>query len=96
MMRIIGVSLLDKFVSKHADARPWVRNWTADTKLSAWSNSHDVKKKYPTASFLANNIVIFNVKGNKYRLETQIAYQLGVVSINWIGTHVDYDKRTYK
>lgn len=93
-MRIIGWSLADAFCAKHTDAKAWMANWNLDVKNSTWGSAHDVKKKYPAASILAKNVVIFNVKGNKYRLETQIAYQLGVVSIVWMGTHAEYDKRT--
>jgi mRNA interferase HigB len=45
------------------------------------------------ASFLPDNLVIFNVKGNHYRLEVQIAYRTGIVVVQWIGTHADYTKR---
>jgi len=48
---------------------------------------------YISASFLAERIVIFNVKGNRYRLEVQVAYNSGLVIVRWAGTHAEYMKR---
>ncbi len=92
-MRILGLLKLDKFASEHADCRSWVSNWAADVKGSKWTNFHDIKSKYPSASFLTDNVVIFNVRGNNYRLETQVTYGAQVVAIRWIGTHAEYDRR---
>lgn len=92
-MRIIGLSVLHDFSSKHADCRRWIENWVSDVRASQWSTTHDIKSRYASASFLANNIVIFNVRGNNYRLETQVAYRNGVVAIKWIGTHAEYSHR---
>lgn len=92
-MKIIGLSCLHEYTLAHADCRKWINNWIADVKSSPWKNSHDVRKKYPSASFLANNVVIFNVRGNEYRLETQIAYATGIVAIKWIGNHAEYNQR---
>ena len=58
-----------------------------------WSTPQDVKESYASASFLADRIVIFNVKGNRYRLGVQVAYNTGVVVVRWAGTHADYTKR---
>lgn len=58
-----------------------------------WEGLQDIKDSYVAASFLPDNLVIFNVKGNRYRLEVQIAYRTGVVVIRWIGTHAEYTKR---
>ena len=94
-MRIIGLGLLSAFCEQHADCRKWVANWIIDVRQSDWSTSHDIRMRYPAASFLASNVVIFNVRGNDYRLETQIAFQSGVVAIKWIGTHAQYSKRSF-
>ena len=53
----------------------------------------DVRNRYSTASFLSGGLVIFNVRGNKYRLEVHVAYRSGVMAIVWIGTHREYDRR---
>jgi len=92
-MRLIGLHRLQKYCLGHSDSRKWVENWISDVRSSKWNNTHDVQTKYPSASFLANNMVIFNVRGNEYRLETQIAYGVGTIAILWIGNHAEYSKR---
>lgn len=93
-MRITGRNTLDAFVGDHADARPWVENWIANAEAVRWCTPQDIKRSHASASFLAGNIVIFNVKGNHYRLEVRVAYNTGTVVVRWAGTHAEYDKRT--
>lgn len=94
-MRLVGRELLDAFCKRHADARNWVEAWVAEVEAAVWKTSVDIKARYSTASFLSepNNTVIFNVKGNTYRLEVIVAYNASVVRVRWVGTHADYDKR---
>jgi mRNA interferase HigB len=92
-MRIIGRSKLSEFAGTHADARPWIGNWIAETELAQWRTPQELKNLYASASFLADNIVIFNVKGNRYRLEALVAYNTSTVVVRWIGTHAEYTKR---
>jgi len=92
-MRIAGRDKLDEFVCTHADARPWIENWIADAEAVRWRSPIEIKRRYVSASFLANNVVIFNVKGDHYRLEVQVAYNTGVIVIRWLGTHAEYTKR---
>jgi len=61
-----------------------------------WSRPSDVKGIFATASFLADGVVIFNVKGNSYRLESVIVYRSGDVVVNWAGTHAAYGVRNRK
>lgn len=92
-MRLVGREKLDEFVGAHADARAWIENWIADVESARWLTPQDVKNCYASASFLAERHVIFNVKGNRYRLEVQIAFNTGIVVVRWVGTHADYSKR---
>jgi len=89
-MKIVGTSRLDEFCLKHPLTRSWVKTWLAESRAAAWGTSFDIKKRHPSASFLQNNVVIFNVKGNEYRLVTQVAYKTRIVVVKWIGTHQDY------
>ena len=93
-MRIVGRNKLDEFCHAHADSQGWCSNWIADTNSVRWQTPQDIKSRYASASFLAENRVIFNVKGNKYRMEVQVAYNTGIIIIQWIGTHAEYMKRT--
>jgi mRNA interferase HigB len=91
-VRIVGRQKLEEFTAKHADARPWIENWIADTELSEWKAPEDIKGKYASASFLSDNVVIFNVKGNRYRLQVLVAYGTGTVVVQEIETHAEYSK----
>jgi len=92
-MRLVGRNTLDEFTNAHSDARAWIENWIADTEAARWRTPQDIKNSYVSASFLPNRMVIFNVKGNRYRLKVQVAYNTGVVIVKWAGTHADYTKR---
>lgn len=92
-MRIVGRDKLAAFAQKHVDASKWVGTWVAVTERALWRTSQEIKNQYASASFLADNIVVFNVRGNNYRLEVQIAYRTSTVIVRWIGTHEEYDKR---
>jgi mRNA interferase HigB len=92
-MKVLDRERLERFCRRHADARRWIENWLADVEGAAWVRPHDVRERYPSASFLPEGLVIFNVKGNAYRLEVTVAYRTGVVVIDWIGTHREYDER---
>jgi mRNA interferase HigB len=91
-MKVLGRDKLSDFCIKHPTARSWVRTWLADTEEASWKTSHDIKYRFATASFISSNTVIFNVKGNDYRMVTQVAYKMGVVLVKWIGSHYAYSK----
>ncbi len=91
-MTLIGREKLQIFIRKHPDARSWVNAWIVDVEHAKWRGPQDIKERYASASFLADNIVFFNVKGNSYRLQVQIAYATGKVVVKWIGTHGEYTK----
>ena len=94
-MRIVGRAKLDEFAGAHADARSWIENWIFDTESARWRTPRDIKDVYASASFLAGNVVIFNIKGNRYRLEIGVAYNTGAVAVRWVGTHAEYTRRIH-
>ena len=59
----------------------------------SWATPQHIKVRYASASFLHGNVVIFNVRGNSYRLEAHVAYRNGIVTVLWAGTHREYDER---
>ncbi len=95
-MRILDRERLEKFCRKHADARNWIENWLADVESAAWATPQDIRQRYASASFLGGGVVIFNVKGNAYRLEATVAYRTGTLAVEWAGTHAEYDERNRK
>jgi mRNA interferase HigB len=92
-MRLVGREKLDQFCIAHADCRKWIAAWIGEVESAQWHSPHDIKEKYASASILERNVVIFNVRGNEYRLVTVVAYQVGVVAVEWIGTHAEYSKK---
>lgn len=92
-MTLLGRNKLDSFIRKHSDARRWIENWVSDIENAQWKTPQDIKKRYATVSFLPNNIVIFNVKGNRYRMEVQAAFNTGNIIVKWIGTHAEYTSK---
>jgi len=66
--------------------------WYYEVRKARWDNSSDVKKNFATASIVSSDRVVFNIKGNDYRLIASVDYSRQWVFIKWIGTHRDYDK----
>jgi len=94
-MDIVVRRVIDSFIKKHPDGKGSVKAWYYEAKQALWNNPMDIKQQYANASFLADNIVIFNIKGNGYRLVTKIAYNTKKVFIKWIGTHAEYNKKKF-
>ena len=90
-MRIISIKKLKDFWQKHADAEQQLKAWYAEVKNSDWNNHAAITKLFRTASILPNNRVVFNIKGNKYRIVTAINYDYKIVYIRFVGTHAEYD-----
>ena len=95
-MKLLNVPELDAFKRKHADSAPALDAWRREVEAASWRTSIDIKSRYSSASFLANNRVIFNIKGNHYRLVVAVRYQLGIVVVEWVGTHAEYSKKTFE
>lgn len=91
-MRIIAQETLAKFWRKHPDSAVPLGSWLKLAKESKWKNSNDVKENYPYVSVLSNNRVVFNIKGNDYRLVVAFAFNAGIGYICFVGTHQEYDK----
>lgn len=91
-MRIISRKTIREFWEKHPDAEQALEAWYHDAKRAVWKTPADIKSVYRNASFVGNNRVVFNIKGNQYRLVVAIQYQHGIIYIRFIGTHAEYNK----
>jgi mRNA interferase HigB len=97
-MRIIARRTLLAFVESlagHKDqqaVRASLDAWFHEAKTARWRNTADIKRSYATASIVTADRVVFNVKGNAYRLVVAVDFEKGIVWIKWIGTHKDYDR----
>lgn len=90
-MRIIALKTLREFWETHPNARQQLQSWYEDAKHAAWQSPSDIKVIYRNASIVANNRVVFNIKGNDYRLIVAVNYRFGIAYIRFIGTHAEYD-----
>ena len=91
-MRIIAKKILREFWERYPDCKQQLKAWFQETDKAEWRNPKDIKREYPSASILADNRVVFNIKGNHYRLVVKINYDYQMVWIRFIGTHAEYDK----
>ena len=91
-MRVIAKKILRDFWIAHPDSEQQLKAYYQETLKAAWTSPKKIKAEYPSASFLANNRVIFNIKGNHYRLIIKINYDYQMIWIRFIGTHAEYDK----
>ena len=91
-MRVIAKKILRDFWIAHPDSEQQLKAWYQEILKAAWTSPNKIKIEYPSASFLANNRVIFNIKGNHYRLIVKINYDYQMIWIRFIGTHAKYDK----
>ena len=93
-MRLVGRELLAEFAKQHADIRGPLIAWIFEVEEANWTGPADIKARYPNASFLSDNRVVFNIKGKTYRIETKVSYEIKVVLATRIGTHAEYSKWT--
>lgn len=91
-MRVISVSTLRQFWETHPAAEHPIKAWVDEANQATWAQPSDIKAQYRSASILKSRRVVFNIKGNEYRLIVAIAYRLGIAYVKFIGTHVEYDK----
>lgn len=94
-MKVLGRDKLVNFYTKHANAKSALEAWFSEAETACWQTPQDIKNRYNSADFLADNRVIFNIKGNHYRLLVKVRYQNGLVVIEWVGTHAQYDKQKF-
>jgi len=95
-LRIIARSTLKLFWIKYTDAEQPLKSWFEIVKASIWEKPNDIKEVFRSADILSNSRVVFNIKGNKYRLIVSVRYDLKIVYIRFIGTHAEYDKINVK
>ena len=92
MKRIIAKKTLREFWLKHSDSEQYLKTWYETTKNSNWTSPNEVKQTYINASILKDNRVVFNIKGNSYRLIVKFNYKRQWAFIRFLGTHAEYDR----
>ncbi|CAB3892832.1 type II toxin-antitoxin system HigB family toxin [Achromobacter sp. ACM04] len=91
-MRLIALSALRQFWERYPAAEQPLKAWVDEASKAQWKQPADIKAQYRHASILKNRRVVFNIKGNDFRLIVAIAFNLSIVYVKFIGTHAEYDK----
>jgi mRNA interferase HigB len=97
-MRVIARRTLRAFVDSlaghkdHPAVKAALEAWFAEVAKARWTNTGDVKRRYATASVVTAERIVFNIKGNAYRLVVAVDFEKAIVWIKWIGSHADYDR----
>jgi mRNA interferase HigB len=91
-MHIISKSTIIKYYQKHSETKQSLLSWYAEVTKAQWSCFQDIKDRFPSADYVSKNKVVFNIKGNDYRLVVKLAFKSRTVFILKIGTHAEYDK----
>lgn len=92
MERIFAKRTLREFLEKHTDTEQYLKTWYETAMSSNWKTPNDVKKSYANASILKSERIVFNIKGNSYRLIVKFNFEKQWIFIRFIGTHTEYDK----
>lgn len=90
-MRVISRKALREFWQKHADSEEQLKSWYRETEKATWKNINELKTSYPSASILKDNKIVFNIKGNNYRLIVKFNFDYQISWILFVGTHAEYD-----
>jgi mRNA interferase HigB len=90
--RIVAKRTIRVFWEKHSDSKEYLETWYQTAKSAVWKKPSDIKEFYATVSILKNSRVVFNIKGNDYRLVAKINYIKQWLFIRFIGTHKEYDE----
>jgi len=97
-MRIIARRTLREYSesrAKHKDGKALkaaLDAWFEEAHRARWKSMAEIKRQYRNASVVTSDRVVFNVKGNDYRLVVAVDFEKGILWIKWVGTHSDYDK----
>ncbi len=91
-MHVIARRTLREFWERHTDAEDALTAWYQDASRATWRTPDDIRALYATASFVPNNRVVFNIRGNSYRLVVHVVYRTGRVYVRFVGTHAEYDR----
>lgn len=91
-VKIFSRGTLRDFWGKHGDCELQLKAWYRETEKSNWASINELKSNYPSASILKDNRIVFNIKGNDYRLIVKFNFEYKLAWIRFIGTHAEYDK----
>jgi len=89
---VIAKRTLREFWEKHATSEQQLKSWFRETEKASWTTLNELKKDYPSASILKDSRVVFNIKGNDFRLIVKFNFDYQVCWVRFVGTHAEYVK----
>lgn len=92
-MRVVSRKKIVDYYTKHSSSKTALEEWHKKTSRAEWKNLNELKQTFASADYVGNNRVVFNIKGNDFRLVAIVIYPSQKVYIRWIGTHAEYDKQ---
>ena len=92
MERIFSKSTLREYWETHPESEQYLKTWYDTAMSSDWKNPNDIKMTYASASILKNSRIVFNIRGNSYRLVTKFNFEKQWIFVRFIGTHEEYNK----
>lgn len=92
MFNIIARRTLNEFCERYPEAKTSLQKWYHEIAEADFTNFNELKKAYSSASVVADDRVVFNLCGNKYRLVARFNFLFKSVQVKWFGTHKEYDK----
>jgi len=91
-VRVFNTNTLLAFGRGHAGSEQAFRELSRTLRQANWGNFQEVEKAYPPSRSIKGDRVVFNVKGNEYRVVAAIDYERKAVFIKFVGTHAEYDR----
>lgn len=91
-MRVIAKKTINAYRGCYPDADGALKTWVSLIESKNFKHFPDLKKTFQTADLIKNDRIVFNIKGNHYRLIAAVDFKFNVVFIKWFGKHKDYDK----
>lgn len=90
-MNVISRKTLVEFYGIHADAKEPLETWYRVCKKALWSSFNEVQRAYPSADIVGDDRMVFNIKGNRYRLVARFSFRYKAIQVKWIGSHTEYN-----
>ena len=90
-MRVIAISTLKEFWTRHPDSEQALREWYVKTNRADWRSLEDMRNSFNSVDYIKNQRYVFNIKGNKYRLVAAVKFRPKLVYVRFIGTHSEYN-----
>lgn len=93
-MRVIAKKTIVSFYTEHADAKTALEEWYEKTEKAEWESFAELKNSFGSADHVGNGRIVFDIKGNRYRLVALVLFRIKMVSIRFVGTHDAFSRIT--